>query len=159
MSFFHVIATFEDRPEEFVSVFMDLSDRDLKVRFLKPYARGEDLVSGNHILPVRSIRKVHVVETERKSELELADLQRVSRARIDEINRNSQDCVLIMLGVGYKDTDIIHTGTDVTAQFIAGPPGAKDMVARAISFLNNGWVVGLGVGLLLAVLVGWLGWH
>lgn len=159
MTFFHVVATFESRPEEPVSVFMNLSDSDLKARFLKPYARGEDLVSGNRILPVKSIRKVHVIRTERQSEPELADLQLKSRAEIDELNRKSQHAVFIMLGAGYKDEDIVHTGTDVTAQFISGPPGAKDTVARVGSLLNNGWVVGVGGGMLVAALAWWLGWH
>ena len=159
MSFFHVIAAFEDRPKELVSVFMDLSRRDLKTRFLKPYARGENLVSGNHILPVRSIRIVRVIATERQSKSELEDLQRESRAKIDELNRKSKDAVFILLGVGYKDEDIVYTGTDVTAQFINVAPGAKDMVARVISFLNNGWVVAVGGGILVGALVGWLGWH
>jgi hypothetical protein len=159
MVFFHVVATFEDRPEEPVSVFMNLSDRDLKARFLKPYLRGEDLVSGNRILRVKSIRKVHIIRTERQSEHELANLQRKSRAEIEEINRKSRHAVFIVLGVGYKDEDIVHTGLDVTAQLISGPPGARDTVSRFSSLLNNGWVVTVGGGTLVAALVWWLGWH
>jgi hypothetical protein len=155
MPFFHVIAAFDQEPEKQLAIFMDLSESELKSRFLKPYARAQDLVSGNQIFAVRSLRKIHIIRTERESAAELSDLQRKSREEVEEINRRSEHVVFIALGEGHEQQDIVHTGTDVTAQLIIGPPGAKGKVAALASLFNNGWVVGVGGGMVVTALAWW----
>lgn len=154
MSYFHIVAELDEAPEKPVAIFMNLDRNELRTRFLKPYERGTDLLSGNAIFPVRQLRKIQVIQTEERSEQELVKVQRKSRAEIDELNRDSS-VVFVSVGYGYEPQDIIHAGVDVTHTVIHGPPGSKGASSAVSALLNNGWVVGIGGGLVVAVLV-WL---
>jgi hypothetical protein len=154
MPYFHVVAEFDDAPEKPVAIFMDLSRTELQAQFIKPYERGSDLASKNSIYPVRRLRKIHVIQTEKPSEQELAEVQRKSREEIDELNRDSP-VLFLSVGYGYESQDIVETGADITQVVIKGPPGSKAGGPAVAALLNNGWVVGIGGGMVVAVLV-WL---
>jgi hypothetical protein len=158
MPYFHVLAGLDQSPEALIAIFMDLSESELKTRFVKPYSRGQDVVSKNNIFAVKSLRKLHVIRTERQSDAELLDIQRSSREAIDRINRESRDIVFISAGQGYKPEDIVHGGADVTETYISGPPGSASRSSFG-TLVNNGWVVGVGGGLLVAALAWFLGWN
>lgn len=154
MPYFHVVVELDGEPNKQVAIFVDLSRTELESQFIKPYDRGIDLVSKNLILPARRLRRVHVIQTDRQSELELREVQRKSREANDELNRDSP-VLFLSLGSGYKPEDIVEAGTDITQTVIKGPPGTKPGGAVITAILNNGWVVGIGGGMVVAVLV-WL---
>jgi hypothetical protein len=152
MPYFHVVAELDDALGKPVAIFMDLDQRELRTQFLKPYERGIDLVSQNSLYPVRRLRKIHVIQTEALSEHELKEVQRKSREEIDRLNRDSS-VVFVSAGHGYDPEDIVYAGTDVTQVFIDGPPGTKAGNSLVASVMNNGWVVAIGGGVVVALLV------
>jgi hypothetical protein len=115
---------------------------------------GKDIFSSGEILPIASISRVKVIKTDDPKDIELEKLRKESRNKTDEFNRNSS-VVLISLGRGYHDEDIIHCGNDVTSEFIDTAPGEGTRLQRFIKALHNPWVVRIGGGVLLIV-GGWL---
>ena len=154
MPYFHVVAELDDAPNKPVAIFIDLSRTELQNQFITPYERGTDLVSKNAIFPIQRLRKLHVIQTQERSEQELLEVQRKSREANDARNRDSP-VLFLSVGSGYEPEDIVEAGTDITQAVVNGPPGSKpgEQVFKAL--LNNGWVVGIGGGMVVAVLV-WL---
>ena len=153
MAYSHVVAELDDALGKPVAIFMDLSERELQSRFVKPYKRGIDLVSENSLYPVRRLRKVHVIQTENVSAQELAEVQRKSREDIDNLNRGSSHAVFLLPGYGYDPEDIVHAGADITQTVLTGPPGTKAGNSIAQLIVNNAWVVTIGGGMVVALLV------
>lgn len=152
MPFFHVVAELDDAPGKPVMVFSDLSRQELQAKFVEPYERGIDLLSGNSIVPIRRLRKIHIVQTNELSEAELARLRRQSKQELDDLNRDSP-VVFLSLGDGHEPQDIVLVGTDISEAIISGPPGTKVSDSAITALLNNGWVVGIGGGMIVALLV------
>lgn len=159
LAYYQVLVSVEQAPNEMRQVFADLAESDLKQKLLRPYRQGTSLISGNEIVPVSQIRKIHVVRTARTDEVERAELHAKSVREIDQFNRDSDSVVLISAGSGYDPQDILEAGEDVTAKYISGHPGS----ASGQSGLNNPWIVGLVValagGLAVAYLVWRFGWN
>jgi hypothetical protein len=65
--FHHVIVTLGETDK---CLFSDLSEKDLRKRFVRPYRRGRKILSGNEVIDVRAISKLHVIRTVRTSEEE-----------------------------------------------------------------------------------------
>lgn len=148
MPYFHVVAELDDAPNKPAVIFIDLSRTELQNQFVTPYERGTDLFSKNSILPVRRLRKLYVIQTEERSEQELLEVQRKSRETNDALNRDSL-VQFLYLGSGYKPEDIVEAGTDITQAVVNGPPGSKPGGPVFKALLNNGWVVGMVVAVLV----------
>jgi len=155
VSYFHVLVKFSGDNEAIECIFKDLSQEQLKRQFLKPYRKGNRLLSGARVIDVMSIAWTQIIHTERLSEIELKIIQERSLQEIQDFNRNSS-VVLISAGRGYADEDIAEAGEDVTAMFIKHPPGAAPSVV--VSILNHQWVVAVIGGIIVAGVVAWLGW-
>lgn len=159
MPYYHVLVAFEGKPNDLDALFMDASESAVRTCFLKPYKKGTSVISGNRVLPVASIRKVHIVRTDRESKAVLADLVKADRAATDELNRNSPVFFLgnIMYG---QDTDIVDGGEDVTASFVTGPPGtgADSIPSQVVRWVFNN-LLAIGTALAATGLAWWIGWH
>jgi hypothetical protein len=159
MPYFQVLLSVEPEPEKLVVLFSDLSESELNARFVKPYARGADLVSGNHIYRLQSIRRVHVVKTEKPDREERDALHDRSIRETEDLNRSSSGLVFLSLGRGSDPEDILEVGADVTAEFITGPPGHSHRPGVLGQILGNQWVMTICTGLLVAFLVWWFKWQ
>lgn len=158
MPFFHVLLSVDTDQTKLRSVLTDLSEVQLKAQVLLPYRKGTTLVCGNEIIPVSTVRKIHVVQTVRENEHERNAIHAKSVKEIEEINRESSGFVFLSAGRGYDPEDILEAGEDVTSKYIAGPPGSAAGPGALLRFLGSQWVVGIGTGLVVAAAVWWLGW-
>jgi len=75
MAYFHVLLSLNDPQEKLRCVFSDLTEEKLFERFIKSYRQGRNFLSANEIIEISSIRKVQIIKTERKSEIELKEIQ------------------------------------------------------------------------------------
>ncbi len=155
MTYHHVIAKVGSE-DKYRSLFLDLSASELSEKFLTPYEKGVAFFSGNDLISPSELRSVQIIRTERNEEAERDELNRISLAQIDEINR-SGSVTFISAGSGYFPEDIADAGEDVTRALIKGPPGHK--AGRwAPSLLVFGWIAGIAATVAAAGLVHWLGW-
>ena len=157
MSFYQVLIATEPEPDKLRCSFRDLSEPQLRAQFVDPYRNGRDLICGNEIIPVGSLRRVHVVRTARNDAQGRETLNEKSLREVEAINRESGGVVFLSLGRGYDPEDILEVGADVTAEFISGPPGSARSQGRLTRVANHPWVVTIGAGLILAALMWWLG--
>jgi len=157
-NYFHVLLSSRDSSEQTRCILSDLSETDLKSKFVVPYRRGGSILCGNEVIELSNARKVTLIRTAEPIAVELKRIQEESRRHYDELNRNSS-VLFVGLGRGYESEDIVEAGTDVTTQFISGPPGQGGIWTAVASAFNHQWVVAVGSGLLVAVLIWWFGWN
>jgi hypothetical protein len=147
MSYYHVLLSFHDAPQELRCMLFDLSEQELRARFLVPYRRGKNLLCGNEVVASSRINRVSIVRTDDSSANELKKIQEKSWKDIQDFNRESQSLVLLDLGHGYHLEDITEAGEDVTSALILRPPGDGDRWMLAAAALNPPWVSAIGTGL------------
>ena len=140
-------------------VYLSLSEKELNKLFLKPYQQGKNFLSDNEVLIVLEIKKVTIIKTERKSEVELKEIQEKSWREVEEFNRTSDSFTLIRPGRGYDSADIVEAGQDVTGKYILGPPGQGSSLSIISGIINHPWISAIGTGLIVAALVGLFGWN
>ncbi len=149
MGFLHVLISWKPS-DDFECVLSDLSTKELKRRFIKPYRSGKSILIEGRVLPLAELFSVKVICTDRDIDAELQDLQERSQQEIREFNRNS-DILLVSPGRGHSDEDIVECGKDVTNEYLSGPPGSS---RAAWELLHNPWVVTLVGGFLVAAAIG-----
>ncbi|CAA6828333.1 MAG: Unknown protein [uncultured Sulfurovum sp.] len=156
MPYYHVLVTFTDSPKDPQCVLDDLSEQELKTKFVGLYKKGKDILCDKDVVRIGNIKSVQIIRTNKKSEDERSIIQEKSFKRIEELNRQSDSITIISPGYGYSPGDIAVAGEDVTSQYITRAPGheASNFI---FSLLNNPWVMTIGTGLILAALVAWLG--
>jgi hypothetical protein len=140
-------------------MFADLSEKELRTRFVAPYRRGKDLLCGSEVVAVSRIRTVGIVRTADTSDRELKRIQEKSRKETDQLNRSSTSVVFLDLGRGYNLEEISEAGQDVTSTFILSPPGHGDRRTVVAAVLNHSWISAIGTGLIVATLLWWFGWN
>lgn len=124
MAFHHVLLTLSEAPSKLHCVLADLSAEQLEKQFLRPYRKGKNILCGNQVIQISSIRSIQIIRTKKTSERELSELQDRSFKEIQELNRRSESVVIISPGRGYNVEDIVETGEDITSQHIIAPPPA-----------------------------------
>jgi hypothetical protein len=156
MAVYHVLLSQEPDGSKLRSIFTDLSERELKKKFVSPYRKGKNIVHKNEVILISSVRKLYIVQTARRDDVERAALHEESLKKIDQWNRDSDSVVFISFGTGYEPLDILEAGKDVTKEFIKGPPGYAGAPNVLLRLLNNSWVVGIGAAVISAAIVWWL---
>lgn len=156
MTYHHVIARVGDEAKSRV-LFEDLSAKDLRKHFLKPYWKGKQFYSGSDLISPGDLRSLKIIQTNRTGDEERSEINRKDLRSIDRHNRSSPGVVFISVGRGFDPDDIAGIGFDVTAKLTKGPPGGR------VGLFGVPWaVVGWGGGILGAVIAGgilkWLGW-
>ena len=157
MPYYHVIIRLADAPFKDRCIFSDLSEAHLRERFVRPYRRGKNFLSGSEVIEVFRVRQTTIVCTNEPSQSELKKIQEKSRRERDEFNRNSSTLIVIDLGRGYEAEDIGEAGVDVTSTFITGPPGEGGRWAIIAAVMNHPWISAIGAGLIVAALAWLLG--
>lgn len=156
MPYYHVLVTFTDSPKNPQCMLDDLSEQELKTKFVGLYKKGKDILCGKNVVRIGNIKSVQIIRTNKKSEDERSIIQEESLKRIQELNRQSDSIAIISLGYGYSPEDIAYAGEDVTSHYITGAPG-HETSNFIFTLINNPWVIAIGTGLILAALVAWLG--
>jgi hypothetical protein len=156
MPYYHVLVIFTDSPKNPHCVLDDLSEQELKTKFIRLYKKGKDILCDKDVVRIGNIKSVQIIRTNKKSEDERSIIQEESFKRIQELNRQTDSIAIISLGYGYNPEDIVEAGEDVTSQYITEAPGHESS-NFIFSFLNNPWVMTISTGLILAALVTFLG--
>ena len=155
MPYHHVIAKTASS-DEFRTLFSDLSAAVLQERFIAPYERGESFFSGKDLISPSDLRSVQIVRTQQPDQIERDEINRIDRAKIDEINSSSASVFFVSIGGGYEPQDIAQAGEDVTHTFIKGPPSFR--AGRwAPSIKALGWIGGIIATVVAGGLAKWLG--
>ena len=156
MPYYHVLITFTDSPKNPQCVLDDLSEQELKTKFVRLYKKGKDILCDKDVVRIKNIKSVQIIRTNKKNEDERSIIQEKSFKRLQELNKSSNSISIINLGYGYKLEDIAYAGEDVTSQYIIGAPG-HETSNFIVSFLNNPWIMTIGAGLILIALTALLG--
>jgi hypothetical protein len=154
VKFLHVVVTLRGegkKPPRFL--FGDLDEAGLKRKFLKPYRRGESIVVGNDLVPLPEVRTVKIVETDEPREVCLTQLQKQSSEAIDRFNAHAREtgAVLISIGSGWADEDIVEAGEDVTDRYIKSGPGSEQNAL--LSYVWNKWGIAIICGIIGSAIV------
>ena len=156
MVYFHVLLRLDKADVGYEQIFSDLSESELKVRFLKPYRNAKDLFVGGRIVKASQIASILIVRTKETNEVTRERINTDSLNRISEMNSEPGGMVIISPGSGYDPEDILEEGKDVTVDYVDGPPGSGKVIVWA-SFVNHPWVVTIVGGLALAGLIALIG--
>lgn len=143
MPYLHVILSVEPQPDKERCVLKDLSDADLKAKFVRPFKRGKNLLCGNEVIPADKIRRIKITSTDETSAVVLAKFQKAADESNTEWNRRDTGLVIIG-GLGFGPDELGRIGTDVTTRYITQPPEMVPAPALLARLFNNSWVVTLG---------------
>ena len=137
--------------DEFHELFLDLSETELRQKFVNPYLDGEDIYDKGSITRISDIARVAVLRSELSAKETLDKLAADHQAELARIKHEEG---LNVLGSyrGRKITELFECCEDVTEQKIARAPGAGTPRTKFVRFLHNPWVVRVGGGLLLVLL-------
>jgi len=149
----HVFVTTKGA-EQKQALFVDLSAKELKTRFVRPYRRGRLVLVDGHKFDMKDISWVSIRASHEDAEATLKRLQLDHRRHIDELNRGGG---LVFMGrFGWTNADLAEEGEDVKNDYITFPPGDMGPFLRFGSWVadNAGKAV---VALLVGALAAWLG--
>ena len=107
---YHVRITSKSDPS-YDEVKLDLTEQELKERFLTPYREGRSIVIGGKTIPPDDIVRVRISHTDKTSE-QLLPAVRAERAASSVIAPISDEWY------------VAKRGRDVTDELITGPPGS-----------------------------------
>lgn len=107
---YHVRITLKSDPS-YDEVKLDLTENQLRDRILTPYEQGRPIVIGGRTIPPDDIQRLNIAHTDRSSE----DLIPSIRAE-----RQASSVFTMISDEWY----VAEKGTDVTDDFIKGPPGS-----------------------------------
>ena len=125
MSFFHVVASFKDRPEAgIICLFSDLTRKELTNVFIHPYRKGGNILNSlQHSYDLSQIGFLKIIETTSRSDKELRKLRsQINLVPVSEIGSKFSSSNTV------RETDIILCGADVTEAYVgmSGPGSLKD---------------------------------
>ena len=158
-AFYHVLIADEQKPDKLRQLYVDLDEKELKQKLVKPYKKGTSLICGNEIIPVMQIQKIHIVQTAQCNKVEREAMNNRGSQSIEKLNSMGIACICV--GIGYRPQDILKApgAKDVTSRYITAPPGTVAAFSLFARFVNHPWVVTVGAGLVV-VYLGWkLGWN
>lgn len=156
MAYFHVLLRLDKADLDYEEIFSDLSESELKDRFLKPYRNAKDILVDGRVVKASQITSVLIVRTKETNDVTRELINNDSLNRISEMNREPDSMVIISPGSGYDPEDILEEGENVTADYVDSPPGSGNGIDWAF-VVNHPWVVTIAGGLALAGLLALLG--
>ncbi len=156
MSFLHVTVK-KKNSEDWICVFRDLSESNLRKKLVKPYRLGKSLYYEGSILPAEEISQIKINRTDRCLDEELKQVQEESMRRIREFNASSNSVGIISIGDGHNDYEINQCGDVVTDDYLSTGPGGGTFTSAISEFIRHPWVVRVFGGLLFLGLAIYLG--
>jgi hypothetical protein len=158
MSYYHVTIQTKNS-ENWICIFKDLSEADLKKNFLKPYKLGNSIYSNGNILSPTEIIQIIINKTDNKHEDELKAVQDESYREVVDYNRRNPHTLLVSAGRGHNDYEINECGDNVTDKFISSGPGHGTPLTIFSEFIKHPWVVRIVGGLILIAVTALLGFN
>ena len=147
--FFHVVIKSKMHSKKWCCIFRDLSLKELKRRFIKPYKLNEKFLSEGKLYSFDEISEIVIVRTEELHRSVLTKAKEESRKRMKEANSNSIG-IMIRVPSGVHDFEIKDYGDNVTSEFIQVGPGSGTNLSKLRLFLKNPWLVRIVGGLIVA---------
>lgn len=149
--FFHVVVYRLPAAGIALLLMSDLSEKELRRRFVKPYRHGKTVKEAENIVDLRSITSVEII----KSQLTYAQMLDAFERHEDEKEKrmSPQPFSLPHFHVRefWLDDRVADFGKNVTDQYIHGPAGTAFSWTR---FFNNPWIVGVGL-LVIGLITGY----
>jgi len=146
MDYLHVVIQTKNDSQSFC-IFKDLSENELRKKFINPYKLGKKLFYSGRIMPVEELSKVIIVSTAKTLEQELDILLKKSNELIEESN-NSYSGISIMLPIPcYPSHEIQQCGTQVTEKYINEAPGEGTFLSKSAELIKHPWIVRIFAGL------------
>lgn len=170
MPYFHVVVQSKNNKKP-LCVFKDLSERELKNKFVKPYKLNKSFFYHGNILPVSELVNIKIVSTlqkheqELKQELSVAHKEAIKKANnlfkdiieesnvLDSVNTDTSFNTVL----GYHDNEIQDCGVDVTHKFIREAPGEGTALSKFSEILKHPWVVRICAGLFFTLILIYFG--
>jgi hypothetical protein len=156
--FHHVIVVLKGS-EAKRALFVDMSAKELRRCFVRPYKQGKPVLLPDHsVVQTSDITWTAIRATADAAAPTLKGLQEASRRHTDELNRSGG---VVFLGrFSWGNEDLAEEGEDLTSRYIQAPPGEDSLYRRFGSWLADN-LGKAGIGLLLAVVsavvLTWLG--
>lgn len=149
--YFHVVVRLKAETSP-LFLFGDLSKKELLGCFVRPYQLGRSIMNGNDRVDLMEVASVQIICTRQDKETSLQSVREDSSKRIDDFNADAHrtGVVIMTMGAGWQDEDIVCAGEDVTSQYIKEGPGAG---THLTNLTKNQWIITV-VGGLIVVLVG-----
>ncbi|EOA8959543.1 hypothetical protein ACIMS1_005277 [Vibrio harveyi] len=148
MDKFHVVIKTKS-DDSWKCCFKDLSEKELIDSFVKPYKKGKGIIVDAEIISTKEISHVVISKTDKTHKEELKIVQTTSYQKIQEMNRNSS-IRIISPGYGWQSYEIKDCGENVTSYYLTSGAGE-------VGFMNSPWVITIGGGLIVGVLLLLLG--
>jgi len=152
--YFHVVVWTTQSGDHPTFLFGDLSEKELRRQFLKPYRTGGKFFVRQKILNVADLTAVKIIETPHPKDEALKVIQADSLEAVEQFNRESSWATLVSAGYGGEDEDIVYADDDVTERYIKHGPGSPNLMNQV---LHNQWFLALGSGLILLAIGAWFG--
>lgn len=151
--YFHVVVWTTQSGKEPIFLFGDLSEKQLKRQFLKPYRTGGKIFVQQKVLKATELTAVRIIETPNVKDEALKAVQERSLWWIEEFRRQRKWSSMTSAGYGWDDADIVYVNGDVTKSYISGGPGSPSLVTQIV---HSHWFRVAGIGLVLLALLAWL---
>ncbi len=149
--YLHVVIENSDSKEPLL-LYGDLSEKDLRRKFLRNYQLGKSVMKNNQVVDLSTVTSVKIIKTSVTLDAAFEQLQKDSNERIDKLNRESSSLVIVSAGRGWKREHIAECGKEVTDKYISEPPGQGTWLTWVGTILKNPWMLSIGGGLILVVL-------
>jgi hypothetical protein len=147
---YHVFLAFQEAPTE-RCVLKDLTEADLKRRFVEPFKRqGTLLLDDQEVVDAKKVQRFKITLTDEP--LDVLRSRASEKSVEDERKRNSSEGGVVFLNTTAPDPDSSH-GKDVSSQYVNDAPGSQNWVEVLIERLKRHPVV-----LILVVVVAALTW-
>lgn len=118
--FYHVVIWMHPAAGIAIQIFHDLTESELRARFVKPYLRGETVKIESNIYDLTRIASTNIVRTAaRLEQIKDKAFRDASKARSDFADAG----IFMLTGSTWNEDDIVELGEEVTANFLKIAPG------------------------------------
>jgi hypothetical protein len=132
---YHVIVSF-DGTENKTVLMKDLTEREVRKKFVKPYKKGIDILCGNEILSLKNLKFVQIAKTSGLMDFILD--KEIDKAHQEEQDFNDNNAVIVIgSSLHINDYNIANYGEDVTASFISEASGSGTIIQKIIQGFNR----------------------
>ncbi|MGO4619031.1 hypothetical protein AB4Z34_05315 [Ensifer sp. 2YAB10] len=150
--YFHVIGWTTQSGDEPRFLFGDLSEKQLKKQFIKPYRTGGKILTQQKILNATDLKAVKIIETPNVKDEALKAVQERSLEQIEAFRRQQNWTAMTSAGYGWDDVDIAYAGNEVTTHYVNSKPGSPGLLNQII---HSHWLRVVGAGLIFLAFFAW----
>lgn len=147
--YYNVLVWLDGETKEPSLSLLDRSVKDVRTQFVNPYKNAAKIFSKGVVHDLSKVTKVLILLTVASAQ-DLVTLENEKqREATERRNLNARGIKFFSLGTAIPWESILKNGTDVTSNFIEGPPGQTSLLSKA---LNHPWTLAIGTMAVGAVL-------